>query len=722
MPLALVPVLVDVCCAGAPDDALAAAWRGALRPALDALWAQPVARAALHLGGSTGRWAQAQDPEGVALLAELVKKGRVELLASGMDGAPLALIPERDALAQLRRHQRWLAQALQATPAGLWPLAEAWDPALVGIAARAGLKYSFCDPGLIALGGGPADRGGWVRTTRGGSGLALLPLDRARAAMSPWTPPARVLQSLEQSADAGDALAVVAIPAPRLGAWGPEGAAWWRELLGQLGQSRVRTLLPSAALARVPAAGRAWPPAGTSPRVGLAAGPGAEERLDTGWMAVNGLPDAPPGPPLDALVAGSPGGQALLDRALRVSEALAALRRGARKGSPEAAAADAATPALHRGQSATPLFDGDGADAAHPGLRHAGWRALDEAEASLRRVCPPGAPAPADLDGDGADELEVVTPHLTALLRPAAGGAISELLVHGIGNLVNTAPRGVPPWGRRYAPPLPVLVPEPGPAPGGDDEDDADPPTAPPAPPITPPPPLPAPPDLHRAAWAYDPFPRHLLQEHVLGPAATLSTLARGRGMELGDFAGGEYRLERAEADASGALVAVMVREGVVRQPSRADGMLQIHKRLRFPSDAPRIELQLELVNRGREPLEARFGLALHLNLDGRAGPDRTLHLPGLPPLPFDGESEHEGISDLALRFADQGLIVRARADRPATLLQHPLVRARRGPAGYEPALQGTCLLLCWPLRLWGEERTQLQLSLDLLRRDRGDR
>lgn len=724
MALALLPILVDTHAAGIPEEAIAWTWRRSIRPALDALDLSQHLRAAVHLSGPTLGWAAQHDPAALQVLSALCEQQRVEMLVSGAEGPLLATLPERDAVAQVRRHLRQLHQHLGVKATTCWLAAEAWDPQLSVILHKAGVLATFVDEGLVALGRDRPDPvDGWYRTHTAGSPLAILPLSRILGAAAPFTAVDRVLAHLEREASAARTLLSFALPFSRLGDDpAHDFTAWWPALADALKTSRVRTILPGRALRDLSPKGSAWPPAGTPPvlRAALFA-PWAD--APPAWSTLADA-SAPAGPSIDALLAAEPVSARLVARTRRVSDQLVMARRDARKVRRDVAAVDAATAALQRAQSGACLHAvaDMGGNLLDPAVRHAAWSAVDSALNAIPLTVPL-AHEVLDLDGDGHDELEVRTRHLLAVVAPSRGGAITELIVPGMGNFANVCARRPSPERARIsaALPLPVLV-------ESNDPDetysvvdlDDDAPTDPGLDAFPASPPVPdliageresiRPDDLH---------PRLIFQERLLGAATTLHSLRAAQHPEEGDFLSGSYRLERAEPDDNGVLEAVLVREGTVGSAPGPLGMIQVHKRLRFAHDSATINVSYEVVNRSREPVHSTFAVELNLNLDGLCGPLRTLHLPGQPPLPFDAAGEHLDVADFALRFGDLGTLLRLRPSRPARIFHFPIHRPQRVPVGYTSRLQCVSVVFAWPLALWGQERWQSGLSLQFHRSER---
>lgn len=722
MPLALLPILADTHAAGVSESTLAHTWAHGTRPALTALGQAPHARAAVHLSGPTLRWAAQHDPAALQLLAELVEKRRVQMLASGTEGPLLSLIPERDAVAQIRRHLRELQQHLSASSTVLWPAGLAWDPNLAPVLKKTGLDTVFVDEGLLRAGAvrpGPVD--GWAEGSFHGSHLRFLPVDRLMSAVAPWTPVPLLRARLRALADAGRRLVTLLLPAERLAA-GSEG--WLSALLEALTASKVRTLLPERIVHDLPCAGRSYPPAGTPPLVRHLVQAPAREPLD--WAALHGEAALPPGPPAEALIAEEPAAERILARTRRLSDALALARREARKRRQSLAPVDAATAALQRAQSSAALhtLPGLGGQLTDPAVRAAAWSAIDTA---LEAV--PAADClwqSVDLYGDGSDELELTTPSLLATLSPRRGGALTELLLRGVGNFANTTERRPSPERAALClpEPLPVLVGEddrPAPSPGAapllfDDDEATDPgivriPAPPPAESL--------PEALRELLRPDDHHPRLIFQERLLGEATTLDSLRTGQYPEQGDFLGSSWRLERAEPNDAGELEVVMVREGTVRQDPEPPGMIQVHKRMVFSLDSPTIAVHYEVVNRSREPVGSTLAVELNLGLDGRTDESRSLHVPGQPAARLTAAGDHAQVNDFALRYADLGVLLRVRPLRPARLLHHPVHRLHRARGAAVAQAQGTAAVFAWPLQLWGEERWQTGLTLQFHRSDR---
>jgi hypothetical protein len=117
------------------------------------------------------------------------------------------------------------------------------------------------------------------------------------------------------------------------------------------------------------------------------------------------------------------------------------------------------------------------------------------------------------------------------------------------------------------------------------------------------------------------------------------------------------------------------------------------------------------------DPIRARFGVELNLNLDSLLSAERGLIIPRFPLVPLDRAGCWEGVSDAALAMPDIGVQVRMRFSGEPTLFHYPIFVPHRSEVGFVSAFQGSCLMPVWSLELWGEERRKIDIALRVVLR-----
>ncbi len=700
-PVSLALVLVDPGCPGRPDAVAHGVVSSVLAPLASALARHANVRVGLALSAPTAA-VLVDDPEDQGILNRLVdasRRGQLELLGGPHWGAPLAQTPWADLQRQLRAQQDWLASHVGTPVRGAWVPLGAWDPLVPRALSPLGLRYAFAPRRLAGASGSPVEDAGPVRVSRDGASVRVLLVDDALS-QSATTHPMQLLEDLRIRSTQGSKNHVVAVSLEDLG---PERIA---ALVASLAASTVRSLVPWQMVERSPARATS-----------LLAGVSLEQAL---WrlppeLAAELKESRSPwvsGPTWDQILTTLPASGRLHAACVRASGRVAAARRllRARSDARDGAALGDATARLDRALAAGLLEPGPRGHAWNAVARAAAWRDLVAAETCAGKLLGDGRTGVQA--GEDDEPVMVRTPDLRAVLDPADGGTLRELHLWGEHPVLNTLERRLPPLWEQTG--FPVLV----------DEEDAD--------------------DLDTAKVRVDVeveveleddateeasffsqqvvadrLPRVAFQDRFFGPQLSLANLARSQPPEIGDFAQGSYRVERADTVGGGVEV-VLGREGSVRPAPGVEGLVRLTKVWRFSGHAPLLSVDYQLSNRSREPVQARFGVVLTFNVDGATSASRTLRLGQEPPMSQLSAGEARRVATVVATYADLGFEVVLRTSDPVTALCHPVLSAvadssRKADWAARPreAFQGVCLALVWPMDLWGEERRRLSVELE---------
>ncbi len=121
------------------------AWEKSYLPFLDVLERHPHVKCVLHYTGPLLDWFLTYQPYMIERICQLVSRGQVEILAGGYYEPILAMIPSRDALAQIQKLQRAVHQTFGYNPQGIWLAERWWDPALADLLPQANVRYTLVD-------------------------------------------------------------------------------------------------------------------------------------------------------------------------------------------------------------------------------------------------------------------------------------------------------------------------------------------------------------------------------------------------------------------------------------------------------------------------------------------------------------------------------------------------------------------------------------------------
>ena len=724
---------------GMSRSVLKRAWLDAYSPLLQELEDRSSAVVSLRVSGVVLDFLENEHPEGIDRLRRLIERGQVEILGGAYYDAVLSSLPERDAIGQLRLCNRRMKHLLGVEPEGVRLSYDAWDPSLPRILSRAGMRYVILSGSALQLAGLDAgDIDGHYMSEREGLTVAIFPNASGEDPVNPGMEPARVLGLLRRYAMRKRRSVVWMLDARELGVrpgsaelcWGRAGG-WLPRLLGRFAAQDHWLKLASfgSLLQRYRPTGRIYIPACMDPTLqAVVTTPPHLRGQRPGAAACLSQRDArraPPSLPWDAFLGRYDEANRLHKRMLVTSREVARLASHVRSAGGRAGTAslsrglERALLWLYQAQSAA-AYTHDPWGGLHQGrLRHRAYAALLRAEQQVHRML--GEPGRMlleriDVDCDGRDEVVVTTPHMRAVIDPARGGAMVELdLLEQGANVINTLTRRCERLHGVFADDedLPSLVAVSAVSTLGvaavftggvrvmpDDE-------------ITEETPLEtnsctmiSPRDL-----TVDSAPRVAFLEHFLGAQADVHNVVRQQHPELGDFVGAEYQVLRAEPrPEDGRVTLHMARDGSVGQAEHVR-LLRVSKEFAFLRDDPSFILSYEIANRSPDPIQTRFAVELNLNLDSALGGssflavgDRSVAL-----------SSRESVPDVTkLRWGDlrRGLQLRIDLDELAEVWHYPVETLSDGLDGPELLYQGPCLMLVWPLRLWGLERKLFRLRV----------
>ena len=114
-------------------------------PFLDVFERYESLKITLHTSGSLMEWIDAEHPEYVDRLANLVAEGRIEILGGPFFEPIMAMIPSRDRIGQIRSYADWLQKRLSADVRGIWVPERVWEQSYARDLVEAGVEYTILD-------------------------------------------------------------------------------------------------------------------------------------------------------------------------------------------------------------------------------------------------------------------------------------------------------------------------------------------------------------------------------------------------------------------------------------------------------------------------------------------------------------------------------------------------------------------------------------------------
>jgi hypothetical protein len=627
------------------------AFRDCYRPLLEGLSAHPGFRFALHFSGPLWEYMEKQEKACWDLVAELARRGQVELLGGGFYEPILSTIPEPDRIGQIRMMSDFLSENFGQRPRGLWLAERVWEPDLPSTLAAAGIEFTLLDEEHFHY-AGVRDLATTYVTEDQGRALRVFPIDKTLRYYIPFHPLEDLEAYLAKIRDAGGA-AILGDDGEKFGVW-PGTHKWVFEegylekFLTFIEEKSIRMSSFAEYLDGHAPAGRIYLP------------PASYEEM-TEWVLEPEEQDAyrrlksGAGPEARRFLRGGffrdfcrkyPEANHLHKRMITVSREI---ERSGRRGD------DARD--LYKAQCNDPYWHGVFGGLYLPHLREAAFDHLLEAEKALPDTA---GWQVLDYDCDGRPELVFRDRVFGLLAKPSAGGTLVEIDYRPWPrNLSDVLGR------RREAYHHPSGEPDAEVGAGGKSIHELAkklPPEA---------------ADLMR----YDRYPRFSLRDHFFTPGTTADNLRRVEFGEQGDFDGGDFTFEISGRSLRLEKIGI-VRTGEESLP------VAVRKLISAAEGALRVEIEIE--NLAGRPLALTYGSEWNL----LAFPhELELRGPGTATALYGG----------ALRFEPAGA---------ASLWSFPLQTLSQSEQGFDIIHQGYCFCPIWPLEWAGRGAKRLSIVL----------
>ncbi len=396
-------------------------------------------------------------PADMELLADMSRRGQVELFGAGDCEPVLAAIPARDRRSQLDAMADRLERHFGQRPKGAWLTERVWEATVVPTLADSGIRYVAVDDyHFLCSGTSARNLDGYHSTEEDGRRLDAFPISESLRYRLPFSRASEAVAYLEQLADEGSAAAVYFDDIEKFGIW-PDTYDWvytqgWLEqfICGVLASPKVTTAtyarfhadncshgivyLPTASYIEM----NEWtlPAHAANEYARLVDQEKQSGRYEQSKAHVRGGI-------WRNFFSRYAESNWMHKRMLALSERLSR--------TPLHGQGDALRELLHRSQANDAYWHGLFGGLYLPHLRRAVWNNLIALEAKLDALAPRAALSRADLDLDGHDEIQLHNGDIEIALRLDGHATIHELgdyaLCHNFGD---TLTRRREPYYRRF--------------------------------------------------------------------------------------------------------------------------------------------------------------------------------------------------------------------------------------------------------------------------------
>jgi len=197
------------------------AYEKSYKPYLDVLDRFPEVHCTLHYTGPLYDWCLEHRPEFIERLRAMVERGQVEIMGGAYYEPLLCAIPERDAIAQLRRMKAFCLDKFGQEPKGAWLTERVWEPRMASTLGKAGIDYTALDDAhFLCSGLQQEDMFGYYLTEDEGYALKCFPILEHLRYIIPFHPVHETIDFLRDNAtEDGLRCAVIHDDGEKFGVW-----------------------------------------------------------------------------------------------------------------------------------------------------------------------------------------------------------------------------------------------------------------------------------------------------------------------------------------------------------------------------------------------------------------------------------------------------------------------------------------------------------------------
>ncbi len=689
------------------------AYHKAYQPFLDIISRYPEFKLNIHYSGILWDWIYSHYSEHIRQMAQLVRRGQVELLSGGFYEPIISVIPRHDAVGQIRMLTHWLREKFGVTPQGMWLAERVWEPGLPSVMREADIRYSVIDDTHFKYAGLQQHQlYSYYATEDAGKLVYLFPISQRLRYTIPFQEPEVTLDYFrEVLADGEDHLLVFADDGEKFGVWPGTYPhvyenRWLERFIEAIlaNQDWIELLHFSEVLEKIPPAGRIYLPTASYAEMMHWALPVTAyhqyERFEQ-LLKQHQLYDE-----FNVFVRGGfwrnflskyPESNNMHKKSLYLSEKARALLQQ----QPDNPLVKEAQDHIWAGQCNCPYWHGvfGGLYLGH--IRHAMYTHFLEAEKLLRQAegtAKEAAVQVMDFDADGQAEVLLETPSLNVYVAPVRGAHVFELDVLPRNfNIVNTMTRREEGYHRKL---LEMAAHQQQEA-GGEGVA-----------------------SIHDLVMAkepglekyliYDHYQRKSLIDHWFSPQETLANFQQGKYQELGNFVEQPYQVENTAVQKAVASM-VLSRKGNVQWQNQLVPVV-LNKTIQVDgvNHLMSAEYNIEVGGTGDEPLW--FGVEFNFSLFAGDVPDRYYFSreAELPEKKLRTQGELKSVQHFGLMDEYNGFAIELTTDRKANVWYLPVETVSLSEAGFERVYQNSCVILLFPVKLGNKFTVKIDTSVQL--------
>jgi|UniRef100_A0A7V3RFZ9 hypothetical protein len=171
------------------DEVFQFAYEHSYLPLIKTLLKYPKIKFGIHNSGPLCEWLMKNHPEYFDYLKEAIRNNQAEILVSAYSEPILSLIPEKDAIEQIKYYKDYIYKIFDYEAKGLWLTERVWEPSLIKLLVESGISYTLLDDTHFLYAGlSDEDLKSYFLTEDNGKILRLFPISMKLRYLIPFHP------------------------------------------------------------------------------------------------------------------------------------------------------------------------------------------------------------------------------------------------------------------------------------------------------------------------------------------------------------------------------------------------------------------------------------------------------------------------------------------------------------------------------------------------------
>lgn len=127
------------------DHVIREAFEKSYKPFIELVFNLGYPKVCFHFSGILYEWLEKNSPKHLDMLGEMVKRKQIEILSGGYYEPILSVIPERDAVEQIKKLNDYISKRFDYVPKGLWLTERVYNPKIINQVVKCGIRYIVID-------------------------------------------------------------------------------------------------------------------------------------------------------------------------------------------------------------------------------------------------------------------------------------------------------------------------------------------------------------------------------------------------------------------------------------------------------------------------------------------------------------------------------------------------------------------------------------------------